>query len=279
MAPNRITRGAAMRRALLVLALTRAGRSASSRPAAAGGASDSSAAPTDKEADAERPQRNPHPPGSRRRRLPTRSCLRCTAASSAWPRSSPAQEQEHVDATLKALRGLGEAEAAPETEEIEVAGRKTPAEYLDLLYEMESATINAELAAVAKLTGSARSATLMATTRRQPGPAPGPAAARPRRQPGRNRASSVRDRRNARPVRNDCANDRPPLRDWSVLLAPSLAGDRGLAGAGDRPGRDRPGRRQQDQRKPDAARHRLDDRDRTARRQPARSRPTAATRW
>lgn len=61
-----------------------------------------------------------------------------------------AQEQEHVDATVKALRGLGgKVEAQPE--EIEEAGLKAGADYVEFLYEMEGATIKAELDAVSKL--------------------------------------------------------------------------------------------------------------------------------
>jgi hypothetical protein len=62
-----------------------------------------------------------------------------------------AQEQEHVDATTKTLRGIGgEADPAPET--IEADNLTTRAESLEFLYEMESATLDAELGAVGKLT-------------------------------------------------------------------------------------------------------------------------------
>lgn len=64
-----------------------------------------------------------------------------------------AQEQEHIDAIVKALRGLG-AEAEPAPEEIEAEGLKTEADHLAFLYEVESATIDAELSAISKLTGS-----------------------------------------------------------------------------------------------------------------------------
>ena len=62
-----------------------------------------------------------------------------------------AQEQEHVDATTKTLRGL-EAEADPPAEAIEAGELKTPQDALHFLYELESATIDAELSAVGKLT-------------------------------------------------------------------------------------------------------------------------------
>lgn len=61
------------------------------------------------------------------------------------------QEQEHVDATTKTLRGL-DGEADPPAETIEAGEPKTPADALAFLYELESATIDAELNAVAELT-------------------------------------------------------------------------------------------------------------------------------
>lgn len=72
-------------------------------------------------------------------------------AELAAAREFRAQEQEHVDATMKTLRGL-EAEADPPAETIETDELKTPQEALEFLYELESATIDAELAAVGKLT-------------------------------------------------------------------------------------------------------------------------------
>jgi hypothetical protein len=61
------------------------------------------------------------------------------------------QEQEHVDATTKTLRGL-EAEADPPAETIEAGELKTAKDAMHFLYELESATIDAELSAVDKLT-------------------------------------------------------------------------------------------------------------------------------
>jgi hypothetical protein len=67
-----------------------------------------------------------------------------------------AQEQEHVDATTKTLRGLG-AEAEPGEETIEAGDLKTRADSLEFLYEMESATLDFELSVVGKLSaGSPR---------------------------------------------------------------------------------------------------------------------------
>jgi rubrerythrin len=64
-----------------------------------------------------------------------------------------AQEQEHVDAVVKALRGLGEA-AEPEEEEIESEGLKTQADALEFLYEVESVSVAYYLRAISHLTSS-----------------------------------------------------------------------------------------------------------------------------
>jgi len=62
-----------------------------------------------------------------------------------------AQEQEHVDAIVKALRGLGEA-AEPAEEEIESEGLKTQADALGFLYEVESASVAYGLRGISHLT-------------------------------------------------------------------------------------------------------------------------------
>jgi len=64
-----------------------------------------------------------------------------------------AQEQEHVDAVLKAMRGL-KSEAEPSEEEIEVGDRGSDRERLEFLYEVESATIDEELSAISELEAS-----------------------------------------------------------------------------------------------------------------------------
>jgi len=61
------------------------------------------------------------------------------------------QEQEHVDATTKTLRGLEEP-ADPVEETIETGDLATSDDALDFLYRLESATIDAELNAVSRLT-------------------------------------------------------------------------------------------------------------------------------
>jgi rubrerythrin len=64
-----------------------------------------------------------------------------------------AQEQEHVNAVVKALRGLGE-KAEPEEEEIESEGLKTQAEALEFLYEVESVSVAYDLRAISHLTAA-----------------------------------------------------------------------------------------------------------------------------
>ena len=72
-------------------------------------------------------------------------------ADRAAAREFRAQEQEHADATTKTLRGL-DGDADPPAETIEVGHLATRRDALELLYVMESATIDAELNAVGKLT-------------------------------------------------------------------------------------------------------------------------------
>jgi hypothetical protein len=64
-----------------------------------------------------------------------------------------AQEQEHVDAVLKAMRGLQLA-AEPAPEPVEPGALKSERERLEFLYEIESATIDEELSAIANLEAS-----------------------------------------------------------------------------------------------------------------------------
>lgn len=144
MAPNRIMRGRSMRRALPLGALA----ILAAFLAGCGGGEDGSA--IDKEADV---------------RVLNAILARQMAAVDAYKQALPAlggvhlatarefraQEQEHVDATTKTLRGL-EAEANPPAESIEGDGLRTPRDALRFLYELESATIDAELNAVAELT-------------------------------------------------------------------------------------------------------------------------------
>jgi hypothetical protein len=145
MAPNRIMRGHVVRRALLVAAL--AGLLAATLSACGGGGSSTA---TDKERDV---------------KVLNEILGRQLAAVEAYGRVLPglhgadlaaarqfrAQEQEHADATTKTLRGIG-GESDPPAEKIEASDLKTRADRLEFLYEMESATIDAELNAVSRLT-------------------------------------------------------------------------------------------------------------------------------
>ncbi len=79
----------------------------------------------------------------------TLSLLRGPALASA--REFRAQEQEHSNAIVKALRGLGEA-AEPAQEEIESEQLKTQADALEFLYDVESASVAFDLRAVSHLT-------------------------------------------------------------------------------------------------------------------------------
>jgi len=145
MAPNRIMRGRAVRRALLlgaVVALLGA------TLAACGGGGDATSS-GEKERDV---------------RVLNEILGRQLAAVTAYGQALPhlrgadlaaaqqfrAQEQEHVDATTKTLRGIG-GEADPPAETIEADNLNTRADSLEFLYEMESATLDAELSAVGKL--------------------------------------------------------------------------------------------------------------------------------
>jgi hypothetical protein len=148
MAPNGITpRGGARRAlALALAALLGAGLLAG---CGGDGGSTTTAVP-DKEADAE---------------ILNRVLSRELAVVDAYPRLLPllrgadaamarrfrAQEQEHVDAILKALRGLG-AKAEPEEEEIEVEDLKTRADALGFVYEIEGVSIDGGLRAISNLT-------------------------------------------------------------------------------------------------------------------------------
>jgi hypothetical protein len=143
MALNRIMRGRLVRRALVL--------SAVALIVAAGlGACGGGGATTDKAADVE---------------VLNEILARQLAAVEAYGNALPAlrgeelalarrfraQEQEHVDATTKTLRSF-EAEADPPAEEIPSGSLQTRRQAFEFLYELESATIDAELHAVDKLT-------------------------------------------------------------------------------------------------------------------------------
>jgi hypothetical protein len=143
MAPNRITRGGATLAALLLIALL----------AGCGGGGTSASTPAAVSSQ-----------GSPDAELLDKVLARQEAAADAYskviPELSPAlgkralyfrrQEEEHIDATIKALRGI-DAPAEPTVEPIEPGELKSEREVLDFLYEVESATIDEELSAISKL--------------------------------------------------------------------------------------------------------------------------------
>jgi hypothetical protein len=166
MAANRIMRGGAARRASLLLVAIVLAAAALGACGGGGGGGETTTTSTDQEADAE---------------VLNEILSRQLAAVQAYEVSFPglhnrqnleaarlfrAQEQEHADATLKALRGLG-AEAEPEPEVIPANGLDKEAEFLVFLYELESATIEAEMTAIAKLTEPSPRTMLAATVANQ----------------------------------------------------------------------------------------------------------------
>jgi hypothetical protein len=145
MAPNRIMRGFAMRRALLLGAALIA--LAAGLLGCGGDESDST---IDQDADIavlnEVLGRQLAAVEAYGRVLPA---LR--GADLALAREFRSQEQEHVNEVTKMLRGL-EGEADPVDEPVEVGELKTRRDAFEYLYEMESATLDEELSAVGRLT-------------------------------------------------------------------------------------------------------------------------------
>lgn len=147
MAPNRIMRGRAMRCALFLGAV--ATLLLAALAGCGGGGGSSSTPQQEREADA---------------KVLNEILARQLAAVAAYGEVLPilhgedlvtarhfrAQEQEHVDATTKVLQKTG-AEADPPAETIEANELKTREDALTFLYEMESATIDAELHAIDRL--------------------------------------------------------------------------------------------------------------------------------
>ncbi|HET6998141.1 MAG TPA: ferritin-like domain-containing protein [Solirubrobacterales bacterium] len=147
MALNRITRGGPARRALSLVAVAALVTVAF---AACGSGGSTTTTVSDKAGDAE---------------ILNNVLARELAAIRAYERTIPllrgpalrtarefrADEQEHVNAVVKALRGLGE-KATPEEEEIESEGLKTRADALGFLYEVESVSIANGLRAISHLT-------------------------------------------------------------------------------------------------------------------------------
>jgi rubrerythrin len=148
MAPNRITRGGVVRRALLLVAASLAAAAVLSACGGSGGGT--TTAVPDKAADVETLNN-----------ILTREMAAVHAYDNAlskfkgrdlpMEREFRAQEQEHVDAIVKALRGLG-GKAEPQEEEIESAGLRSRGAVLDFLYEVESVSIAGDLRAISHLT-------------------------------------------------------------------------------------------------------------------------------
>ena len=144
MGPNRITRGGAASRALILLAAAALGLSA------CGSGGETTTVAKDTEADA-----------AVLREILGRQLAAIDAYGDVLPalrgadlaiaRRFRAQEQEHVDAIVKALHGLGE-KTVPADEEIESEGLKTEADGLGFLYEVESASVAYGLRAISHLT-------------------------------------------------------------------------------------------------------------------------------
>jgi hypothetical protein len=165
MTPNRITRGGAMRRrppAVLLVALLLAAAllAAALLAGCGGGAATTTGA-------ARIPATKPSAEESADAEILDNVLSRQEAVVDAYAKVIPdlpprlarmaayfrAQEQEHVDAVLKALRGL-RSPAEPQAEAIEVPAAKTDTERLTFLYEVESTSIDDELSAVAALEAS-----------------------------------------------------------------------------------------------------------------------------
>jgi hypothetical protein len=148
MASNRITRRGATRRALPILALTLA---AGLALAACGGTGPGTTTSVpDKAADAEILD-NVLARELAAVRAYDRTLSLLHGPALAGAREFRGAEQEHVDAVIKALRGLGEP-AEPADEEIESEGLKTQADALGFLYEVESVSVARGLRAISHLT-------------------------------------------------------------------------------------------------------------------------------
>ncbi len=163
MTPNRIMRAAAVRRAVLLAVVI--ATTAMVLAACGGGGGDTPTSVTDKEADAV--VLNEILARQSAAVIAYDHSLRGLGGRSlATARLFRVQEQEHVDAILKSLRSLGAAAEPPE-ETIEADGLKSESEYLNFLYELESATIESELSAINKLTSPAVRSMLATTVANQ----------------------------------------------------------------------------------------------------------------
>ncbi len=149
MALNRITRTGAARRASLLLVAALVAIAA----LAGCGGGDSPAAVPDQAADAET-LNNILARELAVVRAYERTFPLLHGAALASAREFRAAEQEHTNAIVRALRGLGE-EAEPEEEEVQSEGLETQADALGFLYEVENVSIAYDLQAIARLTSPA----------------------------------------------------------------------------------------------------------------------------
>jgi hypothetical protein len=157
MSANRITRGGATLAALLAaaaLAGCGGGSTSTAGAPATGGGS------TAQEVSTPTPASSQSPDAALLDAVLARQEAAVHAFAAVIPRLSPAdarmaayfraQEQEHVDATIKAVRGLG-SPVEGTTEPIEPGELKSERERLEFLYEVEGATIDEELSTISKL--------------------------------------------------------------------------------------------------------------------------------
>ena len=164
---NRITRGGVVRRALLVAAAIAVAAATLAACGGGGGGGGDGAGTAAKEREADVALLN---------RVLSRQLGVVAAYERAMhglggfdlaaARRFQAQEQEHADALVKALRGLrGKVEAEPE--EIDEPRLKQRTDLVEFLYAMESATIDSELAAISKLNAPWPSSLLASTVANQ----------------------------------------------------------------------------------------------------------------
>jgi hypothetical protein len=167
--PNRITLGGAKRRGFLAAAVVAVAAALAGcgggggTSSAAGGVAGTSTAAGAQDVSTPTPAAQPSPDGELLDKVLARQEGAVAAYAEVIAHLSPrlahmasyfrAQEQEHVDAVVKALRGI---QAPPGTgpEEIEVGELKTDEERLVFLYELEGATIDEELSAISQFEAS-----------------------------------------------------------------------------------------------------------------------------
>jgi Ferritin-like domain len=163
--PNRITLGGAKRRGFLVAVVVASAAviagcgGGGGTSSAAGGGAGTSTEGTAQDVSTPTTTAQPSPDGELLNKVLARQEGVIAAYKEVTPRLAPrfvhlasyfrAQEEEHVDAVVKALRGM-KAPDESDPEEIEVGELKTDRERLAFLYELEGATIDEELGAISQ---------------------------------------------------------------------------------------------------------------------------------